>query len=196
MGPDLFTTDALLVSVGERIRAARERSGHTLEELAALTGLSKAHLSRLESAERQPSLAALLTVARELAVSVSWLLGEESGEVPLSVHRGDEQRRELSGLHVVPCSGYAGSTSLEALRIIIDPDRIPGPPARHRGEEWLHVLKGTLRLEYDGDTYRVPVGSSVHFDADRPHRLGAEARKAEVLLVVADAGRALPSLHR
>lgn len=192
----MLVVDSLLVSIGERLRAARERSGYTLEQLAALTGLSKAHLSRLESAERQPSLATLLTFAKALGVQVSWLLGEDESELPLSIHRGDERRRDVAGLHVAPFSGYSGSTQLEALRMTIDVDRIPGPPASHGGEEWLYVLKGTLRLEYDGSMQLVPAGSSAHFDAERPHRLGAVDHTTEVLIVVADGSRALPIVHR
>jgi transcriptional regulator with XRE-family HTH domain len=196
MGPEALVTERLLASIGERLRAARERAGYTLDELASLTGLSKAHLSRLESAERQPSIAALLTFAKTLGVPVSWLLGEDETVLPISIHRGDEPRREVAGLHVAPCSGYSGSSMLEALRMTIDPDRVPGPPASHRGEEWLHVVKGTIRLEYDGSTHEVPGGASVHFDAERPHRLGAVGRTAEVLIVVADGSKALPAVHR
>ena len=59
MAAGRLVTEATFVSIGERLKAARERAGYTLDDLAALTGLSKAHLSRLESAERQPSIAAL-----------------------------------------------------------------------------------------------------------------------------------------
>jgi transcriptional regulator with XRE-family HTH domain len=46
--------DTALSSIGDRLKAAREQAGHALDHLAALTGLSKAHLSHLGSAERQP----------------------------------------------------------------------------------------------------------------------------------------------
>ena len=47
------------------------RAGLTLEQLAQRAELSTAHLSRLESGERQPSVAALLSLARALGVSMS-----------------------------------------------------------------------------------------------------------------------------
>jgi len=196
MAPDMLVVDSMLVSIGERLRAARERSGYTLDQLATLTGLSKAHLSRLESAERQPSLATLLSFGKALGIPVSWLLGEDQSDLPLSIDGGDERRRDVAGLHVAPFSGYSGSTQLEALRMTIDVDRIPSAPASHGGEEWLYVLKGTLRLEYDGSTHLVSVGSSAHFDAERPHRLGAVDRTTEVLIVVADGRKPLPLVHR
>ncbi|MFZ0666457.1 MAG: XRE family transcriptional regulator [Acidimicrobiales bacterium] len=196
MAPETLVTDAQLASIGERLRRVRERSGYTLDEVASLTGLSKAHLSRLESADRQPSIAALLTFAKAMSVSVGWLLGEDESDLPIAIHLGDDPRRDVAGLQVSPMSGYSGSSMLEALRMTIAVDRVPGPPASHRGEEWLYVVKGTLRLEYDGAEHRLPKGASVHFDAERPHRLGAIGQTTEVLIVVADASRSLPAIHR
>jgi transcriptional regulator with XRE-family HTH domain len=186
---------AVLVSIGERLRAARENAGLTLDQTAELSGLSKAHLSRLESAERQPSIAALLTLADALGTPVSTLLGETLSGASLSISTADEPRRQSKGLSIASCSGYPGSSALEALRITVEPDRPSTTPARHRGEEWLYVLHGILRLEYDGETHHLGPGVSAHFDADRPHRLGAEGKAVEVLLVAARDARNVQNIH-
>ncbi len=198
MAPAQFVSEQALSSIGERLKAAREQAGYTLDELATLTGLSKAHLSRLESAERQPSIAALLTFAAALRVPVGRLLGEEDNQdsTPLSVYSAGEPSHEVAGLHVVACSGYPGSGALEALRMTISPDRVPGPAARHHGEEWVYVVTGTLVLDYDGQRYRTTAGSCAHFDAEHPHRLGAEGMPTEVLVVAAQGPRGLWSAHR
>ena len=65
-----------LSSIAESLREERTRAGLTLEQLAQRAELSTAHLSRLESGERQPSVAALLALSRALGVSMSTLLGE------------------------------------------------------------------------------------------------------------------------
>jgi transcriptional regulator with XRE-family HTH domain len=186
---------ALLVSVGQRLRAARERVGLTLDQTAELSGLSKAHLSRLESAERQPSIAALLSLSGALGAPVSVLLGENPDPSPLVISNEGAPRHESKGLSIAPCSGFAGSSALEALRITVDPNRPVTPPAQHRGEEWLYVLEGVLRLEFDGEVHHLGPGVAAHFDADRPHRLGAEGRAAEVLLVAAKDSRNVQSIH-
>ena len=198
MAPAQLVNEHALSSIGERLKAAREQAGYTLDELAALTGLSKAHLSRLESAERQPSIAALLTFAAALRVPVGRLLGEEDTEssAPLSVYSGAEASHQVAGLSVVACSGYPGSGALEALRMTISPERIPGPPARHHGEEWVYVVTGTLVLDYDGRQRRVPSRSCAHFDAEHPHRLSAENGPTEVFVVAAQGPRGLWSAHR
>jgi transcriptional regulator with XRE-family HTH domain len=188
-------TGAVLVSIGERLRAAREGAGLTLDQTAEASGLSKAHLSRLESAERQPSIAALLTLARTLSVPVSVLLGEQGTGAALTISTDGGTRRQSKGLSVASCSGYPGSSALEALRITVDPDRPPSVPARHRGEEWLYVLEGILRLEYDGETHHLGPGVAAHFDAERPHRLEAEGAAVEVLLVAARDSRNVQNIH-
>jgi transcriptional regulator with XRE-family HTH domain len=190
--PDAGT---VLVSIGERLRSARERAGLTLDQTAELSGLSKAHLSRLESAERQPSIAALLAVAEALGTPVSALLGEQPPDAALAISTDDGARRESKGLSLASCSGYPGSNALEALRITVHPDRPFTAPARHRGEEWLYVLHGILRLEYDGEIHHLGPGVSAHFDADRPHRLGAEHSAVEVLLVAAKDARNVQNSH-
>ncbi len=49
------------------------------------------------------------------------------------------------------------------------------------------MVAGCLRLEFDGQMHLLEAGESAHFDANRPHRLGAEGGPAEVLVVAADA---------
>ena len=191
-----MVNEAVLQSIGERLRTARERAGFTLDQAAEQAGLSKAHLSRLESAERQPSLAALLDLAGVLRVSVGALLGESVAGAPIGIHTPGEARLEAGGLTIVAASGFSGATEIEALRITVSPDREPSEPARHRGEEWLYVRRGILRLEYDGDVHYLGPEASAHFDAQRAHRLGAEGAPVELLLVAANGERSVLNVHR
>ncbi len=176
-----------LTSIAESLREERTRAGLTLEQLAHRADLSTAHLSRLESGDRQPSIAALLALARALGVSMSTLLGERRGAPAIATYPPGTPSHEANGLTIAPCSGFPGSTTLEALQISISPDRVPPEPACHRGEEWIYVVSGRLRLEFDGQAHLLEAGTTAHFDANRPHRLGAEGGRSEVLVVAADA---------
>lgn len=64
-----------LERVGENIRAERERAGLSLSQLAAATGISKAHLVRLEKGGGNPSLEILARIAEALEVTVADLVG-------------------------------------------------------------------------------------------------------------------------
>jgi transcriptional regulator with XRE-family HTH domain len=191
-----MVSEATLASIGDRLRSARDRAGLTLDQLAEATGLSKAHLSRLESSERQPSIAALLDLSAALGVQVNVLLGENHDGAPFLISAGTEHHHEANGLAITPRSGFPGSSAIEALTITISPDRPPSVPARHRGEEWIYVLSGTLVLEFDGVSHSLDSGQCAHFDADRPHRLTAEGGATEVLMVAAYVPRSLQVFHR
>jgi transcriptional regulator with XRE-family HTH domain len=173
-------------SICDSLRGAREGSGYTLDELAARTGLSKAHLSRLESGERQPSVAALLTLARVLGIPVGALLGERSATSSLALFGGDQPGRATKGLTITALSGFEGSKLLEAVHVVVDPHRHPPVPSRHRGEGWLYVLDGILVLEFGSETHELTRGQSAHFDAEQLHRLGARGGEAHILLVSVD----------
>jgi DNA-binding XRE family transcriptional regulator/mannose-6-phosphate isomerase-like protein (cupin superfamily) len=176
-----------LLSIAESLREERSRAGLTLDQLAQRAELSTPHLSRLESGERQPSVAALLALSRALGVSMSTLLGERKGAPAIATYPPGGPVHVANGLSIAPCSGFPGSCTLEGLHIAISPNREPPEPARHRGEEWIYVVRGRLRLEFDGAAHLVEEGATAHFDANRPHRLGAEGGPAEVLVVAADA---------
>lgn len=68
--------DAELPTVAPQLRELRRRAGLTLEAAAARARLSPAHLSRLETGRRQPSLPLLLGLARTYGTTVSELLGK------------------------------------------------------------------------------------------------------------------------
>lgn len=173
-------------SIGQALHDERVRAGLTLEQLASQSELSAAHLSRIESGDRQPSIGALLGLARALGVSVGTLLGERRAGPALSVHHQSGPTHQVNGLAVSGASGFPGSSVIEALRISISPERLPPEPAVHHGEEWIYVLSGMLRLECGEETHLLGPGSSAHFDAQQPHRLGAEQVTTEVLVITAD----------
>jgi DNA-binding XRE family transcriptional regulator/mannose-6-phosphate isomerase-like protein (cupin superfamily) len=188
-------TEAVLTSIGETLRAVRDQRGLTLEEASALSGVSKSHLSRLESSERQPSVSSLLALSAAFGVPVGALFGESQGPTPLGISSPDSPRRESNGLTIAVCSGYSGSSVIDALRVRVTADRPAPVPARHPGEEWLYVLDGILRLEYDDEIHILDEGMTAHFNAEVPHRLGSEHAAVEVLLVAAKPMRNLQNIH-
>lgn len=179
-------SDFAVSTLADRLRAAREARGLTLDQLSASVGVSKAHLSRLESGDRQPSVGILVEVAAALGTRVSVLLGEDVAGAPLATFAPDARRLAVAGLEIAPGSGFPGSRALEALRVHVPGDREPPAPARHRGEEWIYVLRGVLDLEFDGLLHELRPDTAAHFDATRPHRFSAGSAGAELLLVSAD----------
>jgi transcriptional regulator with XRE-family HTH domain len=183
--------DFAVSAFGDRMRAAREARGLTLDQLSVSVGVSKAHLSRLESGDRQPSVGILVEVAAALGTRVSVLLGEDGAGAPLATFAPDAPRLTAAGLEIAPGSGFPGSRALEVLRVHVPGDREPPAPAHHRGEEWIYVLRGVLNLEFNGLTHELGPDTAAHFDATCPHRFSAgDARGTGGAGAAPGAGRA------
>ena len=180
--------DAVIAAgaLGDRLRSAREARGLTLDQLSASTGISKAHLSRLESGARQPSVGILVELAGALGTRVGTLLGEDAGGAALATFSPAAPRHTADGLEIASSSGFPDSHALDVLRVHVPANRQPSAPVRHRGEEWIYVLRGALDLEFDGMLYALGTDMAAHFDATRPHRLSAGHGDAELLIVNAD----------
>ncbi|WP_330333984.1 XRE family transcriptional regulator [Streptomyces sp. NBC_00536] len=170
-------------TVAPQLRELRRRAGLTLEAAAARAGLSPAHLSRLETGRRQPSLPLLLELARTYGTTVSELLGETPAVADPIVRAGGPGAREADGWTYWQAGGPG--RGMQALRVHVPYTSERGELVRvHPGEEWLYVLKGRLRL-YLGETRHVlEPGDSAHFDSLTPHRIGAAAEGGADLLFV------------
>ncbi|MFF5965319.1 helix-turn-helix domain-containing protein [Streptomyces collinus] len=171
-----------LPAVAPQLRALRRQASLTLEAAARAAGLSPAHLSRLETGQRQPSLPMLLALARVYGTTVSELLGETVAERD-SVIRAADMEPTAAGGWTYWQAGAPGR-GMQALRVHV-PHGSQGDIVRvHPGEEWLHVLRGRLRLRLGDTTHRLAAGDSAHFDSLTPHRIAAEDHDGVELLFV------------
>jgi transcriptional regulator with XRE-family HTH domain len=173
-----------LAILGQRLRALRSARGWTLEELAERSGLSKPFLSRLESGSRQPSIAAVLTLARVYGVPMGSLF--ESGredESCIVVRTRDAIVRQGDGVSYVPMS-TTSRFNLEPIRLVVSASRQGTERYQHEGEEWVYVLSGRLRLLLGEKQHIIEADDAAHFDARLPHRLEAmDGQDVSIILV-------------
>ncbi|MER5891220.1 XRE family transcriptional regulator [Streptomyces sp. NPDC001941] len=180
--PGVEGTPEALPDVAPQLRALRRRRGLTLEAAAQRAGLSPAHLSRLETGRRQPSLPMLLGLARIYGTTVSELLGETPPEREPVIRAGLMGPAEADGWSYRRAGG--AGRAMQALRVNV-PHGAQGDLVRvHPGEEWLYVLEGRLRLTLGETTHLLDPGDSAHFDSLTPHRIGAASRGGAELLFV------------
>ncbi|ANW17220.1 helix-turn-helix domain-containing protein [Streptomyces clavuligerus] len=184
--PDLRTPagqlPAELPDVAPRLRDLRRLRGLTLEAAAQRAGLSPAHLSRLETGRRQPSLPMLLSLARIYGTTIAELLGESAPQSDPVVRAGRREPAAADGwtYHQAGVPGRA----MQPLRLLV-PYGAQGDLVRvHPGEEWMYVLDGRLRLTLGEAVHELGPGDSAHFDSLTPHRLAAAGREGAELLFV------------
>lgn len=174
--------DEGLPDVAPRLRGLRRRRGLTLEAAARRADLSPAHLSRLETGRRQPSLPMLLTLARIYGTTVSELLGEQPPEREPVVRGGEREAVASDGWHYHQAG--APGRAMQALRVTVAYGVQGDLERMHPGEEWLHVVEGRLRLSLGEAVYELAPGDSAHFDSLTPHRIAAVGPEGAELLFV------------
>ena len=192
------SSDPEVEAISARIRRSRLMRGWTLEGLASRASLSKSYISRLEDGERQPSIAALLSISRALGLSLDALIGgEPQKRAGVRVVRGVETPAVAgNGLFYQVHSGSIPNAVMQPIRITVPSQRTGDELYRHDGEEWLYVLSGHLSLTLGEEAYSLGPGDSIYFDATAPHRLAASGgRDVEALLVASVAPRALLSSY-
>src|ERR1700679_1417341 len=78
----------LAVRVAEHLREQRKRRDMSLDQLAQLTGVSRAALSQIETRKTNPTIGVLWKIASGLGIPFSDLIGET--KLPISVLRREE----------------------------------------------------------------------------------------------------------
>ncbi len=175
-----------LAAFGANLKQYRLRKGWTLDELARRSGLSKPFLSRLESGDRQASIAAVLTLSEVFGLSMAEMFETQVALDPcLIVRKSDAAPRQAYGLNYVPLSQAGHLFNLRPIRVTVSPDRKGNEHYRHDGEEWIYVLSGEISLSLAGQVYDLGAGDAIHFDSRLPHRVIPRSKKAPEILLVA-----------
>jgi len=176
MGDDL---DQALSAVGPRLRTLRRQRQITLADLSAQTGISVSTLSRLESADRKPTLELLLPLARAYGATLDELVDAPPTGDP-RVHLRPVKRH---GMTMIPLTQRAGG--IQAYKLVIPVGGRHGPPdlKTHEGYEWVYVLNGRLRLLLGDRDLTLSPGEAAEFDTRVPHWFGpaSEAEPVEFL---------------
>ncbi|MFF2653576.1 helix-turn-helix domain-containing protein [Streptomyces sp. NPDC058045] len=180
---DELEADALAASIGRAIRQARQDAGLTLRDVAKRAGMSQPFLSQLENGRSMPSLMTLHKVAAALGATAHGLLAQ--GERPLiSIVRGGEGRSYALAEGVRVRFLADGTRDMEPNEVIAEPDTEAGAHTEHAGEEFVHVLAGSLEVRVGTSRVeRLESGDSMYYPATIPHRWHAGPEGAHFLII-------------
>jgi transcriptional regulator with XRE-family HTH domain len=178
-----------MANLEERTRVtlgrARTATGLSLAEVATKTGISPSTLSRIESGERRVTIDFLERIASALGTTAANVLADAAREDRLLVPTPPVEL--AGGLTGIVLRVEDDGRSL--LRITV-PVRKTLTPRAHPGTEWLHVLRGRLRLRVGERQVTLEPGQTAQFDTSRPHAFSGVGGPAEVL------SRFEPGAHR
>jgi transcriptional regulator with XRE-family HTH domain len=161
-----------IVALGERIRSERLRQRRSLDELAAVAGVSRSMLSAVERGDKVPTVLVLHRIAMGLGSNITRLLGEEQA-APVIVLRRDEQvvARDPSGWERRNLAPVLPGVDFEFMRTTIPPgvNAAEFPPHPPGSREYVAVEQGSLQLTVGGVTHLLGPGDSISYDGDRYH---------------------------
>ena len=176
--------------VGFRFREIRKENGWTLSEVSKRTGISKGTLSKLENGKTQLNFSSVNKLASGLQLPVSDLTN------PHSIVSGKRAvTRALSGTvfesidmdYEVLCSDIDNAQQ-GFIRAVVKAKAVDSnlPWHRHKGQEFVHVLRGVLELHCEQQPpLTLNVGDSVFFDASVGHRYISKGQiNAEILITM------------
>jgi transcriptional regulator with XRE-family HTH domain len=179
--------------LGGRVRELRRGRGLTLEELAELSGVSRAMISKLERGEKNPTLVVAAKLAEGLGVTLSRLAGTEERREIFVVPR--ERRMVMrdpeTGFERQLLSPNFVGRGVEFIRNLIPEGSTSGefPPHRKGIEEHIVVERGSLRAVLGGEEYLLREGDALYFEADVTHRFdNAGEKECSYYLVIGSRG--------
>jgi transcriptional regulator with XRE-family HTH domain len=160
--------------LGGRVRELRRGRGLTLEELAELSGVSRAMISKLERGEKNPTLVVAAKLAEGLGVTLSRLAGTEERREVLVVPGETRMvmRDPETGFERQLLSPNFVGRGVEFIRNEIPEGSTSGefPPHRRGVEEHIVVERGSLRAILGGEEYLLHEGDALYFEADVTRR--------------------------
>jgi transcriptional regulator with XRE-family HTH domain len=176
--------------IGKRIREFRLKKNFTLQELADKSGYSKGYLSKVEKSVKAPPVATLSVIARELGVSVSVILGEETKNDSICFVRQNERTlmaktgEEFGYAYEALANPYP-SKHMEPFVLSYPSDDALKHTFQHDGEEMLFVLQGQMRFRYRNSEFILNKGDCLYFDSGVAHTgepIGDEPLKTLIVL--------------
>jgi transcriptional regulator with XRE-family HTH domain len=162
-------SDRLETQIACRVKARRQALGLTLDQLAEISGVSRAMISRIERAETSPTAVLLGRIANALRVTLSSLLATPVEE-ELLVRAG--QRPAWTD----PATGYVrrAVSPTAAPMDIVDVSLPPGARVAYDNlvpletPQLVWVLEGALRLTVDDHAHELGEGDCLMMKLDRP----------------------------
>jgi transcriptional regulator with XRE-family HTH domain len=177
------------VRIGARLRAARQRQGLTIDQVAASAEVTKGFVSRIERDETSPSVATLVTICEVLSLPIGTLFEAPQTDV---VRRADAPGIQLTGAGAQErLLTPRGQARLQLIRSVIEPGGTGGAElyTLNCEVEVVHVLEGTVDILFSSRTQRLGAGDTLTFSGREPHSWvnPDSTRGAEVLWVIAPA---------
>lgn len=166
--------DEQIKQIGERLRGLRDVLDISVEEIAALCGITVDRYEKMEKGETELSVANLQKIAKKYGISLDVLMfGEEPKMSSYFLTRkgqGKSVERRKAYQYESLASGFRGRKA-DPFIVTVEPKDANAPKEMnsHSGQEFNMVLEGTMELTIGTKSLVLNEGDSIYFDATHPH---------------------------
>jgi transcriptional regulator with XRE-family HTH domain len=182
------TAEGETETVGGRLRALRRARRLPLSEVAAATGISASFLSLVENGRSDITIGRLTRLVAYYGVSITDLVPSTAGPDPdvVAAGAGRKVHSPEEGIDIFLLATGTNRAMMPML-LVFQPSARLHEVGRHRGEEFVHVLEGELRLEVEGAEPRtLRAGDSAYYESSRGHLFSNVADDAPLRLICID----------
>ena len=158
----------------KNLRKIRQERKLSLQELADLSGVSKAMLSKIEREEKNPTLQIAAQISQGLGLSLSSMLEVRKKERVVLIRASQRIvfRDEATGFERLLLSPTFPTLGVEFIlnRIPQDSPGVEFPPHLAGVREFVTVAQGRLQITLNNEAVTLEEGDSIFFYADVQHR--------------------------
>lgn len=167
------------MDIGPKLKELRILKGLTQEELADRAELSKGFISQLERDLTSPSIATLMDILQCLGTTIGEFFNE-TPEEQIVFGKNDYFEKNDTELKnkiqwIIP---NAQKNIMEPILLTLEAGGSTYPDTPHEGEEFGHVLSGSIAIHLGNKVYRAKKGESFYFTSDKQHYLTSKAGAA------------------
>ena len=176
--------------LARNLRQFRKQGGQTLDQLAEISGVSRAMISKIERGVSVPTATVLGRLAAAFKLSLSQLLGQAPySREPRLVDRDEQSvfRDPKSGFERRSLFPRFADGTVDVAFNVLPARRAVTFPAHHLGvEEYLVVHEGILTVRIDNTPFVVAAGKSLFYPSDHVHEFVNETDSPATFYIVID----------
>ncbi|MCX8124872.1 MAG: XRE family transcriptional regulator [Spirochaetes bacterium] len=192
---EYYTNNVLssTASLSDKLKQFRMQNNLTLEQLAAITGISGELLQRIEDRHVYPSLKIIHQLTRSLQKAKALVAGSPV-EWGYTVIKKDEiitskNERPKAQHNSVEAGLQRGETASEAVAVKAYIITLEGNYTKkdfsiHNGEEFIHVKKGAIKITLGANEVILQQGDSIYFLSLIPHKIENIASHESIIHVI------------
>jgi transcriptional regulator with XRE-family HTH domain len=157
--------------IGNKLKDIRNKRNLSLDEVAKLTGVSKAMLGQIERGKSNPTVSTLWKIATGLKVSFSLFIDENQDDLKVIDQNNISPIIENNNrMKLYPIFPFDSNRGFEIFTIELEPDcNHISTPHNDGVEEYIIVTEGQIEMNINGEKFILQKGNSIRFMANKPH---------------------------